>query len=126
MADIQLPSTLGTATGTGKLMKAYSLTGDSGLYIEDAATGVPAKLLFKRTDPKPTRNYAGAGKSEVRFTESWADAQGVQWPVVFSATSSIPDGMSAADKVAFITRAVLATEMATARDVLSKRLIPQS
>lgn len=126
MADIQLKTTLGTDTGTGKLMNAYEMTGPRASYIENGAVSVPDRFVLSRTEPKPTREYAGHGRAEARYSSTWTDTAGKQWPVTYVVQTSIPDGMSAADKAAFVLRCVLATRDSVVQAALAVRTIPQS
>lgn len=126
MSDIQIPSTIAADTGTGKLFTPYRLVGDVAEYVESGASGIPATFTMRRTEPKATKDYAGAGRTEVKYTEQVADALGRLWPNVVTVTSSIPAFQTDADKTAFVTRAILATSVSVTRDALAKRTIPQS
>lgn len=126
MADITIPTTLVADTGTGKVMAPYKLSGDTAEFVESNASGTPAKLIMKRTEPKPTKDYAGAGRGEVRYTEWYEDAVGRLWPAVHTVTSSVPAFLTDAQKSAFVDRGTLVNGLSTSRDVLAKKLVPQS
>lgn len=127
MADIQLGTTLGAATGTGALMKPYRMEGDSALYQEAVPAGTwKAELKLSRTDPKPVKGYAGASRGEVKFTRFYADSLGTKWPATVTISSSIPDFRTSAEKQAFILEALLAATKSEGQQCLSDRVIPQS
>lgn len=126
MSQITLAAAIAAGTGTGKSFSAYDLKGPSAVFREDAPAGVPGLLSLKRTEPKPTKDYAGAARGEVKLTRQFADSLGRNWPAVFTVTSSLPAFLTDAQKVAFITEAILATQKQESQDVLSKLLVPQS
>lgn len=126
MADIQLGTTLVASTGTGALMTPYRMSGDQALYTETAPSAYAAQLQFRRTDPKPTSDYVGASKGEVKFTRWYADSAGRKWPAVVTVSSSIPDFRTDAEKTAFITEALVAAVTSTAKSNLATRVVPQS
>ena len=126
MADIQLATTLGTNTGTGPLMKGYKMSGDIAIYRENAPTAQPAWMTLKRTEPKTTKDYAGAARGELRFTRNYADTLGRLWPAVVTVNSSLPAFLPDATKAAFIVESLIAGMTAEAKDALSKLLVPQS
>lgn len=126
MATIQLGTTLGATTGTGIVLSPYNLSGDTALYYEDSPTLYAAQLLLKRTDPKPTSTYVGASKGEVKFTRFYVDADGRKWPAVVTISSSIPDFRTNAEKLAFVTEALVAMVTTQAKDNLAYRTVPQS
>lgn len=124
-SNITIPTTLVADTGTGKVLVPYRLAGDTAEFVEDAAAGVPAKLLLKRTEPKATKDYAGAARGEVRYTEWYADTLGRLWPAVHTVTTSVPAFLTDAQKAAFVDRGTLVNGLAAPRDALAKKLIPQ-
>lgn len=126
MADIQLATTLGANSGTGPLMKGYKLAGDSAVYRESAPTAQPSLLTLKRTEPKPTKDYAGAQRGEAKYTRSYADTQGRLWPAIVTVTSSLPAFLTDAQKSAFITESLIAAGTTESKDTLSKLMVPQS
>lgn len=126
MADIQLGTTLPAATGTGALFTPYRMSGDVALYQEVNPTATPAQLQLKRTDPKPTKDYVGASKGEVKLTRWYSDALGRKWPAVVTVSSSIPDFRTEAEKSAFVTEAIVAAATSQSKDNLAKRTVPQS
>lgn len=126
MSTIALKAVIAAGTGTGKSFSAYDLKGPSAVFREDAPAGVPGLITLKRTEPKATKDYAGAARGELKFTRQYPDTLGRLWPAVFTGTSSIPAFLTDAQKVAFVTEAILALQDATGQDVLSKLIVPQS
>ena len=127
MANIQLGTTLAAATGTGALFIPYKLVGDVALYVESGGSGVaPAQLQLRRTDPKPTSDYVGASKGEVKLTRWYTDTAGRRWPAIVTISSSIPDFRTDAEKTAFISEAVIAAAATESRANLATRAVPQS
>lgn len=126
MSSIALAAVIAAGTGTGKTFSAYDLKGPSAVFREDSPTGVAGLLVLKRTEPKATKDYAGAARGEVKLTRQYADTLGRNWPAVFTAVSSLPAFLTDAQKAAFITEAILATQKAESQDCLGKLLIPQS
>lgn len=126
MANIVIPTTLVTDTGTGATLVPYRLDGDTATFVESNPAAQAAVAMFKRTEPKPTKDYAGAQRGEVRYTEMVADSNGKYWPVVHTTTTSLPAFMTDAAKAAFVDRATLLNGLAVARDALAKKVIPQS
>ena len=126
MADIQLATTLGANTGTGPLLKGYRLTGDSAVYRENAPSAQPSMLTLKRTEPKATKDYAGAAKGNLRYSRNYADSLGRLWPAVVSIDSSLPAFLSDTVKTAFIVEALIAGMTTEAKDTLAKLLVPQT
>lgn len=125
MTNIVIPTTQVADTGTGATMEPYRLEGDKALYREQSPSGAAALLQYSRTEPKPTKDYAGALRGETRFTRQFADANGRLWPAVVRVESSVPAFLSDASKLAFVTEAVMATSLGTSLDVLSKLAVPQ-
>jgi hypothetical protein len=126
MSNIAAPATLPAGTGTGITYNGLRFLGDTAKYVESAPAGVPSVLVMKAFDPKPTRDYPGAAKGEVKLTESVTDAAGRQWPMVVTVTSSIPDFVSGSNKDAFINRAIIAANTSESRATLARGLVPQS
>lgn len=126
MANIQLPTTRPAGTGTGALLTPYRLAGDLAVYRESNPTGAAAVLQYRRTEPKATKDYAGALRGESKFTRQYADANGKLWPAVLTVNSSVPAFLTDAQKATFIGEAMIASHEASSLDVLSKLLIPQS
>lgn len=126
MADIQLQTTLGANTGTGPLMKGYRLSGDSAMYRENAPTAQPSVLTLKRSEPKPTKDYAGAARGELKYTRNYADALGRLWPAVLTTSTSIPAFLTDTQKSAFVVEAIIASMTTEAKDTLAKLLVPQT
>lgn len=126
MTDIVIPTTQVADTGTGATMTPYRLAGDTASYREASPSGAAAILTLKRTEPKATKDYAGANKGEVKFTRQYADTLGRLWPAVMTANSSVPAFLTDAQKSAFILEAILVLNLSVPRDTLSKLAIPQS
>ena len=126
MADIQLATTLGTNSGTGPLMKGYKLSGDSAIYRENAPVAQPSLLTLKRTEPKPTKDYAGAQRGELKYTRNYPDTLGRLWPAVYTVTTSLPVFLTDAQKSAFVVESLIANMSTEAKDTLAKMLVPQS
>jgi hypothetical protein len=126
MGNIVQKSTLATDTGTGATYVPYRMDGDKAVLRESAPSAQPGFLSFARTEPKPTRDYAGAMKGEVRLRREVADADGRLWPCIVSVSSSLPAFMTDTARAAFVTEAIIAAREATALDALSKVVIPQS
>lgn len=126
MSTIALKAVMAPGTGTGKSFEAYDLKGPSAIFREVAPVAQPGTMLLKRTEPKATKDYAGAMRGEVKLTRSFADAQGRLWPAVLTATSSLPVFLTDAQRVAFIQEGTLFVGDGACQDALSKLLIPQS
>lgn len=126
MSIISLKATLAAGTGTGKTFSAYDLKGPTAVFREDSPVGIAGTIALKRTEPKSTKDYAGAARGEIRFTRHYTDALGRQWPAVFTGSSSIPAFLTDAQKQAFIVEGTLAIQEGAAQDTLSKLMIPQS
>lgn len=126
MADIQIPLTLVADTGTGALMHPHRLSGDIALYREASPVAAPAFLQMKREEPKPTKDYAGAAKTFVRFNRQYPDTLGRLWPAVGSVNVSVPAFLTDAQKIAFVTEMTLAFSTAESRAALATQAIPQS
>lgn len=126
MSTIALKATIATGTGTGQSFAAYDLKGPSAVFREVSAVGLPGTLTLKRTEPKATKDYAGAMRGEVKLTRAFTDVQGRQWPAVFTGSSSLPAFLTDAQRVAFVTEAILFMQDGTSQDTLSKLIVPQS
>lgn len=126
MSSITIPAVTVADTGTGPVLDGYRMAGDTALYRENGASGAPATLLLKRTEPKPTKNYAGAGRGEAKYTRQLADANGQLWPLVFDVNVSIPAFLSDAQKHAFVDEAVRAVSLDTVRTALAVLAVPQA
>lgn len=123
--NITTPTTFVAATGTGKTMIPYRLLGDQAEFVEDGASGIPARINYKRTEPKPTKDYAGAARGEAKYTEWAADSSGKMWPLVYTASSSLPAFLTDAAKAAFVSRATMVVGLTASQDALAKKVIPQ-
>lgn len=123
--SVIIPTTIVANTGTGKTLVPYRLNGDTAEFVEDGAVGQPAKLTMKRVEPKPTKDYAGAARGEMKYTEQVADALGRLWPCVFTVSTSLPAFLTDAQKASFVTTGTMAAELAVSRDALAKKIIPQ-
>lgn len=126
MTDIVIPSTTVASTGVGATMEPYRLAGDQAVYREKAPVGPAAILAMKRTEAKPTKDYAGAARSESKFTRQVADAQGRLWPVVVTVNSSVPAFMTDAARAAIVDEAMRAHSLPVVRSALAVQTIPQS
>lgn len=126
MSTIALKAVIAVGTGTGTSFSAYDLKGPSAIFREDSPAGVPGTISLKRTEPKATKDYAGAARGEVKFTRQFADALGRQWPAVLTVSSSLPAFLTDAQKLAFVTEGILTAQDTVSVDNLSKLLVPQS
>jgi hypothetical protein len=126
MTDIVIPTTQVADTGTGATMTPYRLAGDTAAYREASPSGAAAILNLKRTEPKATKDYAGAAKGELKFTRQYADTLGRLWPAVYTVNTSVPAFLTDAQKSAFVLEATLASSLSVPRDALAKLVIPQS
>lgn len=126
MPAIIIPTVLVANTGVGATMNPYRMAGDTALYREASPTGAPALAQMKRTEPKPTKDYAGAGRGEVKFTRQYADTQGRLWPAVVTVTSSVPAFLTDTAKAAFVDEAMLLNGLPVARAALATQTIEQS
>lgn len=125
MTNIVIPTTQVADTGTGATMEPYRLDGDIAVFREQSPTGAAAMLMFKRTEPKVTKDYAGAMKGESRFTRQYADAAGKLWPAVLRIDSSVPAFLTDAERAAFVKEAIMLNSLSAPQDVLSKLAVPQ-
>lgn len=125
MANLVIPTTQVADTGTGATMEPYRLDGDLAVYREQSPAGAAAMLQFKRTEPKATKDYAGAMKGESRFTRQYADAAGKLWPAIVRVDSSVPAFMTDAARAAFVKEAIMLNSLQVSQDALSKLAVPQ-
>jgi len=125
MTNIVIPTTQVADTGTGATLEPYRLDGDLAVFREQSPSGAAAMLQFKRTEPKATKDYAGAMKGENRFTRQFADSAGKLWPAVVRIESSVPAFMTDAARAAFIKEAIMVNSLQASQDVLSKLAVPQ-
>ncbi|UUW21250.1 MAG: hypothetical protein [Sanya fiers-like virus 12] len=126
MANIVIPQTTVADTGTGATMVPYKMAGDSALYREQAPTGAAALLQMRRTEAKPTKDYAGAAKAEVKFTRQVTDTQGRLWPAIVTVSSSIPAFLTDSARASFVDEAMRAHSLPESRAALATQVIPQS
>lgn len=126
MADIQLPLTAAADTGTGALMVAYRMSGDLAQYRESSPIAQAGFLQLKRVEPKPTKDYAGAMRGEVKFTRAYADTTGRLWPAVVTVSSSLPAFLTDTQRADIVMEALIAARVAAGKDTLSKLAVPQS
>lgn len=126
MSSIALKAVIVAGTGTGKTFDAYNLTGNLAIFREVGATGVPGLLQQKRTEPKPTKDYVGVSRGEVKMTRQFNDANNIARPAILRIDSSLPAFMTDAQRDAFVVEALLAFIEQTSRDVLSKQIVAQS
>lgn len=126
MTTIALKAAMATGTGIGQSFVAYDLKGPSAVYREVSPTGLPGTLSLKRTEPKATKDYAGAMRGEIKLTRLYADVQGRQWPAVFTGSSSLPAFLTDAQRAAFVLEATLFMQESVSQDAMSRLLIPQS
>lgn len=126
MSSIALKAVIVAGTGTGKTFDAYNLTGNLAVFREVGASATPGLLQQKRTEPKPTKDYVGVSRGEVKLTRTFADATGIARPAILRLDSSIPAFLTDAQRVAFVEEGLLAFIEQTNRDVLSKQIVAQS
>lgn len=126
MSSIALKATIVAGTGSGKTFDAYNLTGNLAIFREVGAVGVPGLLQQKRTEPKPTKDYAGVSRGEVKLTRQFPDALGALRPAILRVDTSLPSFMTDAQRVAFVEEGLLALIEVPNRDVLSKQIVAQS
>lgn len=126
MSTIALKAVIVPGTGTGKSYSAYDLRGPIAVFREDSPAGAPGIIAMKRTEPKVTKDYAGANRGEVKLTRQVADSLGRLWPEVITITTSIPAFRTDAEKLAFVTEGLLLAQESASIDVLSKLVVPQS
>lgn len=126
MSTIALKAALATDTGTGKSFTDWDLSGPIASFREVSPAGPAGELKFKRRDPKPSKDYAGATGGEVKLTRQVADSQGRLWPQILTITSSQPAFLSDADKTAFVLEGTLAIRESVSQVCLSTGKVPQS
>lgn len=126
MSSIALKAVIVAGTGTGKTFDAYNLTGNLAIFREVGASATPGLLQQKRTEPKPTKDYVGVSRGEVKLTRTFVDALGTARPAILRLDSSLPAFLNDAQRVAFVEEGLLAFIEQTNRDVLSKQIVAQS
>lgn len=126
MTTIALKATIVAGTGTGKTFGAYNMTGPLATYREEAPIAAAGAVTLKRTEPKATKDYAGAARGEVKLTRYFPDTLGRLWPAVFTVSSSIPAFLTDAQKMALVVEGTLLAQEQPSQDVLSKLIVPQS
>lgn len=126
MTSIALKAAITAGTGAGKTFEAYNMTGPSAMYREVSPIAAAGSVTLKRTEPKATKDYAGASRGEVKLTRYFPDTLGRLWPAVFTVSSSIPAFLTDAQKSALVTEGILLAQDQLSQDVLSKLVVPQS
>lgn len=126
MTTIVNKTTLVAGTGTGPSYSDYKLVGDSAIFREVAPSAQPAYLSFLRTEPKPTKDYAGVGRSQIKLTRSYVDTVGIMRPAIVSVSTSLPETMTQAQRDAFVLEATLAFIDSISQACLKSRAVPQS
>lgn len=126
MSTIALKAVLAAGTGTGKSFDAYDMKGPSGTFREVAPVGVAGILSLKRTEPKATKDYAGAARGEVKFTRQFTDVLGRQWPAIFTVVTSVPAFLTDVQKNAFVLEGTLAAQDDASQATLARMIVPQS
>lgn len=127
--DIQVASTIVAPTGAGNVFEPWDLRGPKAEYIEKSpyAAAMPLKLTLTRTDPVPTKSYAGALRTQTKaMLQTVHPITGVHWPEVATLTFSHPAHLTNAEKVAFETRFLLACLNSTVRTFHQIGVVPQS
>lgn len=125
MANIQLGTTLGAATGTGREYKPFSLTGDTALYKELAPSGRSDLLSVKRTLPKATKTYPGVERGEIKLTR-FITVDDVEYPCIFTLTSAVPVPVASAARTAGATDVALIAGKSLWSDLVGDQSIPQA
>jgi hypothetical protein len=126
MTNLVIPTTLVADTGTGATMAPYRMNGDQAVYKEQSPSAVAAQLQLKRTEPRPTKDYAGAMKTEFKFTRTLPDSLGRQWPLVATTSYSLPAFLTSAQRTAFVLEATLASNLSDVRSAFADQVIPQA
>lgn len=74
-----------------------SVAAQAVTYRDPSSTALlPSVLRLARTDPKPTANFPGVSKAEVKISKR-ATVGAATWPALIRAESSIPAGISATE-----------------------------
>lgn len=123
MNNIQLATTLVAPTGTGKLFVPFSGDANSAVLMESGATGTPAKLKFLRTPPKPTKDFAGVERGEVRLT-MYETYNGVLRPLTFYIGCVVPVEATSGHRTTLHTNGALIARDPTVSSLVSSALIP--
>lgn len=126
MSTISLKAVIAAGTGTGKSFDAYNLTGNLAVFREVGASGAPGLLTQKRIEPKPTKDYVGVSRGEVKLTRMKNDAQGIARPVVMTVVTSLPAFMTDAERDAFVSEGLLAALDPANQAVLARQVVSQS
>lgn len=126
MTIIANSTTLVAGTGTGPSYQDYKLVGDNAIFREVAPVGQPGFLSYTRTEPKPTKDYAGVGRSQIKLTRNYVDALGVSRPAIVQISTSLPETMTQALRDTFVIEATLAFQHAVSQACLKVRTVPQS
>lgn len=126
MSTIVNKTTLVAGTGTGPSYQDYKLVGDIAIFREVAPVAQPAYLSFTRTEPKPTKDYAGVGRSQIKLTRNYVDALLVPRPAIVQISTSLPETMTQVQRDAFVLEATLAFIDAVSQACLKARTVPQS
>jgi hypothetical protein len=123
MNNIQLATTLGSATGTGFLFVPFSSDANSAVYKQSGAAGRPATISFKRVLPKPNGDNAGVERCEVKLTE-YLTVGDAEHTIITTLTSSVPVPVTAAQRTAQVNRLALLAGMAVYADTVEDHAIP--
>lgn len=126
MSTIVNKTALGTDTGTGQTYDAYEMEGQTAKFQELSPVAQASYLSFKRVEAKPTKDYVGAKRGEVKFRREYADSLGKLWPAIVTMSSSLPAFLTDAQRAAIVLEALLLVRTTTAQDNLSKLAVPQS
>lgn len=126
MTTIVNKTTIVPGTGTGPSYQDYKLVGDNAVFREVAPVAQPGYLSFTRTEPKPTKDYAGVGRSQIKLTRGYADATSIVRPAIISVATSLPETMTQSQKDAFVVEALLAFLDTVSQACLKNRTVPQS
>lgn len=126
MSTIALKAVMAVGTGTGKTFGAYDMKGPSGVFREESPVAIAGTLALKRTEPKSTKDYAGAARGELKFTRQYTDVLGRAWPAIFTVTTSVPAFLTDAQKDAFVLEGTLAAQDPASQACLARLIVPQS
>lgn len=126
MTTIAAKAVLVAGTGTGKSFDAFNMTGPQGTYRELSPVAAPGVIVLKRTDPKATKDYAGALKTAYSFTRQVADLQGRLWPQVMTVSFSQPAFLTDVQRTAFAVEGTLIQQDAIVQASMANGIVPQS
>lgn len=126
MTQIVNKTTLATDTGTGETYEFWKNESTKGTFKESNPTAKPHMLSLKRIDPKPTKDYAGNMKGEVRFSVDMVDSAGRYWPQVVTIASSFSEFLTQAQKDAITDKALLLSRNSVVKACLTKGDVAQS